>query len=144
MLILAAFLIGMVILAMLVLLLFRLLVRHLGIKDLVEDGAVLTEEGIEYLRPFWAGRGKLKFCDIEAARVVSFPKAMLSLMFFGYGFSVHSIRSRFFSDFVELKIKNTAKWFEFHFDYLLFTPKDALAFVEQLNNRLHDMTKTSN
>jgi hypothetical protein len=139
MLILTAFLTGMVILAMLVLMLFRLLVRYFGIKDLVEDGAVLTEEGIEYLRPFWAGRGKLKLCDIKSARLVSFPRAMLSLMFLGYGFSVHSIRSRFFSDFVELKIRKTAKWYEFHFDYLLFTPKDPVAFVEQLNNRLHNM-----
>jgi hypothetical protein len=143
MLILTEFIVGMAVLFTVVLMLFRFLVRFFGIKDVIEDGAVLTEDGVEYLRPFLAGRGKIKFDDIESARVVSFPKAMLLLIFFGYGLSVHSIRSRFLSDFVELKIKKTAQWFEFHFDYLLFTPKNAVAFVEQLKGHLENKEKSN-
>jgi hypothetical protein len=138
MLILTEFFIGIAILFVVVLILFRLLVRFLGIKDLMENGAVLTEDGVEYLRFFFVGRGKIKFDEIESARVISFPKAMLSLMFGGYAFSAYSIRTRLFSDFVELKMKRTARWFEFHFNYLLFTPKDAVAVVEQIRVRLEN------
>jgi hypothetical protein len=125
---------------------FRFLARRCGIKDLIEDGAVLTEDGIEYLRLFMLGRGKIKFNEIESVKLISFPKAMLSLMFpFGYGLSVHGIRTRLFSDFVEIKIKKTPRWYEFHFHYLLFTPKNAVSFVEQLKNRLDGLVpQTSN
>jgi hypothetical protein len=116
---------------------FRFVVRRCGMKDLIENGAVLTDDGVEYLRMFLFGRGKIKFNEIESVKLVSFPVAMLSLIFpFRYGFSVHSIRTRLFSDFVEIKIKKPSRWFEFHFDYLLFTPKDAASFVERLKSRL--------
>ena len=137
------FLVITVVLFAAVLLSFRFLVRFFGIKDLMDNGAVLTEDGIEYLRPFWAGRGRIDFRDIESARVVSPSKGLLSLAFFGYGFSVYSIRSRFFSDFVELRIRKKSRWFEPHFDYLLFTPKNAATFVEQLKSHLEDK-KASN
>jgi hypothetical protein len=137
MIILTIFFVSVALIAVLTVTAFRFLVRRLGVKDLIEDGAVLTEDGIEYMRVFMLGRGKIKFNEIESVKLISFPIAILSLMFpFRYGLSVHSIRTRLFSDFVEIKIKKSPRWFEFHFNYLLFTPENAAAFVEQLNSRV--------
>jgi hypothetical protein len=146
MLILTIFFASIALVAVLTVAAFRFFVRRCGIKDLIEDGAVLTEDGIEYLRVFMFGRGKIKFNEIESVKLISFPIAMLSLMFpFKYGLSVHSIRTRLFSDFVEIKIRKSPRWYEFHFHYLLFTPKNAAAFVEQLKNRLDGLVfQTSN
>ncbi len=101
----------------------------------------MTEGGIEYLRPFLLGRGKIKFNEIESVNMVSFPTSMLSLMIpLKYGFSVHKpsqIGVRLFGEVVEIKIKKKPRWNEFHFDYLVFKPKNAAAFVEQLKRRLN-------
>jgi hypothetical protein len=75
------FFVSVALIAVLTVTAFRFLVRRCGIKDLIEDGAVLTEDGIEYLRVFMLGRGKIKFNEIESVKLVSFPTAMLSLMF---------------------------------------------------------------
>jgi hypothetical protein len=131
------FLAAAALVAVLTVAVFRFLVRQCGAKQLFEDGAVLTEDGVEYLRVFLLGRGKIKFNEIESVKLVSFPIAILSLMFpFRYRLSVHSIRTRLFSDFVEIKIKKSTRWFDFHFNYLLFTPKNAVVFIEQLKSRL--------
>ena len=140
MLILTIFFISIALVTVITVTAFRFLVRRSGIKDLIEDGVVLTEDGIEYLRPFLFGRGKIKFKEIESVNMVSYPASLLSLMFpVKYGYSVHRpshISFRLFGDLVEIKIKKTPRWHEFHFQYLLFTPKNAAAFVEQLKRRL--------
>jgi hypothetical protein len=136
MLMLAAFIAVVVLVPVLTIAALRFVVRWCGIKELVEDGAVLTDSGVEYLRNFMLGRGKIKFSEIESVKLVSCPIAVFWLMFpIRYGFSVQHKGSRLFSDFVEIKVKRSPRWYEYHFNYLLFTPKDGAAWVERFKNR---------
>ena len=104
-------------------------------ERLFEDGAVLTEDGIEYLRASYLGRAKARFSEIESVEVVPFYFTVFPI-YFRCGLSVYSLRTRLFSDSVLVKFNKPPKKFELHIEYLLFTPKDPVDFVERLRRRL--------
>jgi len=110
---------------------FRLLTRSLGLKQLVEEGIVLTEDGVELPRFLWMGKMKVSYTDVETVELLPWYKGLISILLFRYGFSVRSICTRFFHEIVVIKLKGARV-----FEYLLVTPKNAQAFVEQLKFRM--------
>ena len=142
MLILTIFLAAAALVAVITLAVFRSLARRFGMKQLFEDGAVLTEDGIEYLRFFMLGRAKATFDEIESVEVIPFYKAMFSVLFFRPDFSVHTIRTRLSSDFVHITLRRSPWWYELYFRHLLFTPAHAAEFVERLRSHLEKHGKT--
>jgi len=115
---------------------WTLLKRWTGTTHLFADGAVVTEDGIEFLRfPFV--KGKVAFNDVESVEVISWGRAMASIMCLHYGRSVLEIRTRLFSDYVRVKLKPRRKlWYRYYYEYLLFTPEFPSRFVEQLEDRI--------
>jgi hypothetical protein len=136
MLILATFLVAAALVAVLTLTTFRLLTRWCGTTQLFEDGAVLTDDGIEYLRFCLLGRAKATFDEIESVEFLPFGKALFPILFFRYGYSLLIIRTRLFSDCVLVAFRRSPRWFDLYFKYVLFTPKHPADFVEQLKSRL--------
>ncbi len=57
--------------------LLRFMMRKLGIKELVEEGIVLTETGIEFPRFPFFGRSKASYKEIESVELVPFPKSLM-------------------------------------------------------------------
>ena len=141
MLIFAIFLAAAALVAVITLTVFRFLARRCGMKQLFEDGAVLTEDGIEYLGFFMFGRSKVTFAEIESVEVIPFYKAMFSILFFRPDFSVRNIRTRFSRDFVHVTLRRIPRWYELYFHHLLFTPAHPAEFVERLRSRLEKHEK---
>jgi len=107
-----------------------------GTTHLFADGAVISEDGIEFLR-FWFVKRKVAFNDVESVEVVSWGKAVASTMCMHYGKPVLEIRTRLFSDYVRIKLKpRPRRWHRYYFEYLLFTPESPSVFVEQLKGRI--------
>jgi hypothetical protein len=114
----------------------KFLKRLTGTTHLFADGAVITGDGLEFLR-FWFVKRKVAFNDVESVEVVSWAKAMASIMCLHYGKPVLEIRTRLFSDYVRVKLKpRPRQWYAYYFEYLLFTPENPANFVEQLKDRL--------
>jgi hypothetical protein len=114
----------------------KFLKRVTGTTHLFADGAVIKEDGIEFLRFLFVKR-KVAFNDVESVEVVSWAKAVASIMCFHYGKPVLEIRTRLFSDYVRVKLKPRPKrWYVYYFEYLLFTPENPSKFVERLNSRI--------
>ena len=114
----------------------KLLKRLTGTTHLFADGAVITEDGIEFLR-FWFVKGRVAFNDVESVEVVSWASAAASIMCLHYGKPVLEIRTRLFSDYVRVKLKPRRRlWCRYYYEYLLFTPECPSRFVEQLKDRI--------
>jgi len=114
----------------------KLLKRLTGTTHLFADGAVITEDGIEFLR-FWFVKERVAFNDVESVEVISWARAMASIMCWHYGRPVLEIRTRLFSDYVRVKLKPRPRlWYRYYFEYLLFTPECPSRFVEQLKDRI--------
>jgi hypothetical protein len=134
--ILAIFFAAVALVAVLTLAVFRLLTRWCGTKQLIEDGVALTDDGIEYLRFYLLGKRRATFDEIESVEFLPFGKALFPILFFRYGYSLHVIRTRLFSDCVLIQFRKTPRWFELYFKYLLFTPRHPAEFAERLKSRL--------
>ena len=121
----------------------KLLKRLTGTTHLFADGAVITEDGIEFLR-FWFVKGRVAFNDVESVEVVSWARAAASIMCLHFGKPVLEIRTRLFSDYVRVKLKPRPRiWHRYYFEYLLFTPECPSRFVEQLKVRIPKHSNSS-
>src|SRR6185312_8864353 len=69
-------LIGIILVIATVKALFRVLTNKFGNKDLIDEGIVLTQSGIEFPRFLFVGRTKVSYSDIESAKFVPFPESL--------------------------------------------------------------------
>jgi hypothetical protein len=111
---------------------FRFIARAFGVRELVEEGVVLAENGIEFPGMLLLNKGKIAYSNIEFVKLESFVKNFFKTIFLCYGISVRFIRSRFSKDVVVIKVKRPVTFCE----YFFFTPKNATVFVEQLKERV--------
>jgi hypothetical protein len=119
---------GVALIATLIVVLFKLTAKLLGVQQVVGDGIVMTETGLEY-----GGFLKLKanYADIESVELLPFNVGFFKCMFYYNGFRSHWIRRTMFGDIVVITFKGSRIY-----KNLLFTPKDAPAFIEQLQRRI--------
>jgi hypothetical protein len=129
--ILLIFLAAVGLVAVVTLALFRVLAAAFGLRRVVEDGAVLTESGLEVLRFFGFGKLTLRYSEIEGAEILAHLRGPLATLLPRYRMSARWIGTRPLHPIVVIKLKGPRA-----FKYLLSTPRDALAFVEQLRSRI--------
>ncbi|MDB6068330.1 MAG: hypothetical protein JWR26_4538 [Pedosphaera sp.] len=109
--------------------LFRWYARHFGLKEVLEEGAVMTEDGLDLRSGVW--KRKVRYVDVESVEFFPHylgPYASL-LLLARYGNVTEWIGTRLFHPMVIIKLKSSSA-------YLLTTPKNGTAFVEQLKLRM--------
>ena len=122
---------GAVLVGIVTVAIMRYLERKFDTKKLHEEGIVLTETGIEFLGFFWFGRKKARYDEIESVELISFQRSFLSKLLLQYGISIRSIYTRISGQLVQVKLKGPRL-----FEYLLFTPSNPAAVVEQLKTKI--------
>lgn len=130
-LILLIFLGSVALVAIVTMALFRFVTRSLGLKQVIEEGVVMTENGLEVLRFFGIGKMKVNYADVESVEVLPYYRGPLATLRLRYGMSARWIGTRLFHEIVVIKLKGPRV-----FRYLLSTPKNGPAFVEQLKARI--------
>jgi hypothetical protein len=114
-----------------VLSLLKFAIRRLGIGQLIREGAVLTDNGLEYLGFLWLVKHKATYADVESVEITPYFKGYLSFVSYHYGLSPLWRGSRAVSKIVVIKLKTSRSS-----KCLLCTPKDSSTFVEQLKSRI--------
>jgi hypothetical protein len=117
----------------LILVLFKFVTRLLGLQQVMKDGVVLTENGLEYLGFLWVVKMKANYTDVESVNVLPYHIGLISFILFHYGFTSHWICKRTCCDIVLISLKGSRIYKK-----LLFTPKDAPVFVEELQQRIKE------
>src|SRR5208283_1331215 len=69
----------------------RFFIRLSGRQQLVENGVVLTESGIEYFGFLYTGVRKTPFSEIQSVELVPYYKVLISSLFLRYGISTRRI-----------------------------------------------------
>jgi len=110
--------------------LFRLYTRLFGLTQVIEEGVVMTENGLEVLGIWWFSKSKVSYDDVESVKLLPFYRSPLATLLFRYGFSARWVGPRFFAEIVVIELKGPRM-----FKYLLATPKNAPAFVEHWKSR---------
>jgi hypothetical protein len=112
-----------------VLSMLKLIIRRLGIGQLIREGVVLTDNGLEYLGFLWLVKRKVSYAGVESVEMVPYFKAFLSSVFYRYGLSPIRRGTGALSKMVVIKLKTRHS-----FKYPLCTPEDASGFVGKLNS----------
>lgn len=127
-----AILASIVLVAIVTLKIFRTVIRLAGLKEIFEDGVVLSEDGLEIPRLFWLGRTKVPFDQVKSVELVAFGKALIKGTFLGYGIGMQNFITRpCAKEVVIIKFR----WPCFSM-CIICTPKNSAAFVEQLKSRI--------
>lgn len=129
--VLVIFLASVTLVAMVTLGLFRFMSLKFGLKQVHEDGVALTKNGLEVLRIFGLGKMRLNYADVESVELLPSYKGPLATLLLRYRMSARWIGTRLFGQIVVIKLKGPRL-----FKYLLATPKEASAFVQQLRSRI--------
>jgi hypothetical protein len=116
--------------------LFRFVTRWLGLKQVVEEGVVMTENGLEVLRFFGIGKMNVSYADVESVELLPHFRGPLATLLFRYKMSARWIGTRLFHEIVVIKLRGPRL-----FKYLLSTPKNGPAFVEQLKSRVEQVSE---
>ena len=113
--------------------LFRIFKKKTGVKEMIEEGVILTNKGIEFPRFIFLGRMEVPYSDIESVEFVPFPQSLTLRM--RYGPSIASqINGRwlaFFRGAVVVKLKPGHL-----IQYRLFTPRNPLEVTKELGSRI--------
>jgi hypothetical protein len=129
--ILLIFLACVTLIVMVTLPLFRFLARLLGMKQVLADGVVMTEEGLEYLGLAGLCKMKVPYREVESVESMPFLYGLASAMLFRYGMSSLWICTRPLHTIVVIKLRGPRM-----FRYLLSTPRNAHAFSQELKSRI--------
>jgi hypothetical protein len=141
MIIMLIFFAGAALVAAIVIPVFRFVTNSLGIKQVLEEGAVLTENGLEFLDFLWYFRVtkvKVSYADIESVKLMPYYKGLLTIVLPRFDTSSRWIRRRPFHQIVVIEFMGSQVY-----KRLFFTPKDAPAFVEKLKYRMKEQGKTN-
>src|SRR5947209_4002608 len=78
---------SVIVVAVITLTVFRFISRRLGLKQVLAEGVVMTENGLEYLGFAFLWKMKASYQDVESVESPPFVKGLASAMFFRYGMS---------------------------------------------------------
>jgi hypothetical protein len=129
--------VSVALIAVITVIVFRFFARTFGMEKVVEEGAALTENGLEFLSPFGLGKTTIIYANVESVELLPYYKGLFSIMLFRYGMSARWICTRFFSEIVVVKLREPRV-----FQHLLFTPKNPRSFVDELKSRI-EQSRTS-
>jgi hypothetical protein len=120
-----------VLVAVLTIKLFRWCICYFGLKEISENGFVLTEHGVETFGVVFLNKRKVPFAQIRSVKRLPYHIGIKATLVFRYGCSIIWTPTRPFSDIVVIELKGPSM-----FRHLLSTPKNAAEFVEQLTSRI--------
>jgi hypothetical protein len=123
--------VSVAVVALLTITVFRFVIRKLGIKELVEEGIVLTESGIEFPRFMYLGRCKASYQQIESVELVPFPKNLTLRLRYGTLVSSGAARWNPCLDTIVIKLKPPC-FIECH----IVTPSNPTALFERIKSRM--------
>jgi hypothetical protein len=107
---------------------FRYASSKLGTEKLAKEGVVLTDDGLEVQGLLVLNRKIICYGDVKSVELLSFFTSLLFL----FKVSVLWVCTRPFADVVAIEFRSPPQYNK----YLLVTPKDAPAFVEQLRRQI--------
>jgi hypothetical protein len=64
---------------------FRLLTGALGLKEVLQEGFVMTDNGLEILGMFLIGKRKIPYADIKSVEFVPYKMEIVGQLRFRYG-----------------------------------------------------------
>ena len=115
--------------------LMRHFIRSSGHEQVINNGIVVTDNGIEYPGFLFSGTRKKEYTEIDSIDLIPYYKFVFLNMMKRYGHWASLIRGmsggNLLGDIVVIKIKNSEAT-----KYLLFQPKDAAGIYEQLKKRI--------
>lgn len=121
-----------IVVAIAAILLFRFIIRRLGAGEMVNNGIVLTENGIEFSRFLFMGRSKVSYADIESVEIVPFPRNLTLRMRYGPSVASYPGASwNLYQDTLAIKLKQPCT-----FQYHLFHPMNPAEVAEKLRSRI--------
>jgi len=129
--ILLLFLGSIVVVALITMVVLRYFFCLLKLEQVVREGVVMTESGLEILRFFGIGKTNISYSDVESVELLPFYRGPIVIFLWRYGFSARWIGTRLFHKIVVIKLRGPRL-----FKYLISTPKDGDAFVDQLKARI--------
>jgi hypothetical protein len=115
---------------------FRLVLGSSGTRELVNEGAVLAETGIEFPRFLFCGKWKVSYYEIAGAELVPFPKSLGLRLGYPSAISFPGGSWDFRRPTVVLKFKSRPL-----FPYRLVAPSDPERFVERLNSYISALAR---
>ena len=124
--------------AIFVVVMIRNVVRRFGRQQLYANGIIISKCGIEYWGLFFTGVRQKPFSEIQSVALVPYFEVVVSVLFFRYGLSARRVPFNPFGKIVVIRLKHPNP-----IEYLFFTPKDAPAFVEQLQRRIKQVEPSS-
>src|SRR5271155_5608878 len=80
--------------AVVTVILFRTFIRLIGLKDVMNEGVVLTDDGVEYCSFLFTGKRTLPYREIRSAELLSYSRVVLSALVFAYGISANKVPFR--------------------------------------------------
>jgi hypothetical protein len=104
-------------------------------EGLLEDGVLLTEDGLEFPRFLPIGTYKVKYADVECVESLPFWEAVVALLLFRYDMFASVMWRRLGSDVVVIKLRGP-RLIRYH----VLTPRDASRFVKLLRSRVPQAT----
>jgi len=110
----------------------RFIARKFGVTEIMNNGVVLTPEGIKYMGFFFTGTRKRTFAEIKSVELVPYFNVVISMLLFRYGLNCAKVPPNFFGEIVVIRLKRANPY-----EYLFFTPKNASSFVEQLKQQIN-------
>jgi hypothetical protein len=115
--------------------LMRRYIRSSGHEHVINNGIVVTDDGIEYPGFLLWGTRKKEYAEIDSIDLIPYYKFVFLNMRQRFGHWTELIRGMsggsLLGDIVVIKIKNPEAT-----KHLLFQPKDAAGIHEQLKNRI--------
>ena len=130
-LILSTFLAGVALVVVVTLKAFRWFTRSPRLRQLTEDGAALSESGVEFPSCFFLRSIKVSYSEIESVDLLPFHQSIPPALLFRYGIGVSSNYTRLFHEAVVIKLIRPRV-----FKYWLVTPRNAPAFAKELRTRI--------
>lgn len=113
--------------------LLRLYVRKFGIEEMVDEGVVLTESGIEFSRFIIFGKRRVNYADIESVEFIPFPNSLFLSLRYGTSVQGHLPgRWNLFLGTVVVKLKPS-----YFIRHHLFKPSNPAEFADELRSRIN-------
>ena len=126
--------VGTAILTILVIGSFLYLCKLRGILQVVREGVVMVEDGIEYAGFLRLFKFHAFYHEVKSVKVLPYHVAYFSYISFRYGVSLW-LCNRPFSDVVLIELNDSKRC-----KYILFTPADCVSFIEKLKSKGVELT----
>jgi hypothetical protein len=109
----------------------RTFIRLIGMKEVIDEGIILTDDGVEYSGFLLTGKKVLAYSEIRSVELLPYFRVALSALIFAYGISANKVPFRPFHKILIVRLKNPRP-----IEYLFLAPKEPESAFERLKQRV--------